>query len=104
MGFRAVPLSPRTLHLHLPSLSQFSLLPSLPLSRPLNSLRKVTHCFYRFASTSSVFTPSSTSAIGQQPLCKGFQLESSLDKRYIVDEVLSERPAAGRVWYVYRAT
>ncbi|KAI1291253.1 kinase-like protein [Xylaria venustula] len=104
MGPRAVPLSARTLHLHLPSLSQFSVLPSLPLSRAQNSPRKVTHYFYRFASMSSVFTPTSTSAIGQQPLPKGLQLKSSLDKCYVIDEVLSERPAAGRIWCVYRAT
>ncbi|KAI3321872.1 kinase-like protein [Xylariaceae sp. AK1471] len=104
MGPRAVLLSARTLHLHLPSLSQFSVLPSLPLSRAQNSPRKVTHCFYRFASTSSFFTPTSTSAIGQQRLPGGLQLKSSLDKCYVIDEVLSERPAAGRIWCVYRAT
>ncbi|KAI0547290.1 kinase-like domain-containing protein [Xylaria curta] len=53
---------------------------------------------------SSVFTHTSTSAIGQQPLPKGLQLKSSRDKCYVIDEVLSERPAAGRIWCVYRAT
>ncbi|KAI0968255.1 kinase-like protein [Xylaria arbuscula] len=102
MGPRAVPLSARALHLHLLSLSQFSVLPSL--SRAQNSPRKATQCFYRFASMSSVFTPTSTSAIKRQPLPKGLQLKSSLDKCYVIDEVLSERSAAGRIWCVYRAT
>ncbi|KAK7740671.1 hypothetical protein SLS53_005139 [Cytospora paraplurivora] len=53
---------------------------------------------------SSVSTPTPASPIGQQPLPKGLQLKSSLDKCYVVDEVLSERPAAGRIWCVYRAT
>ncbi|KAI0818037.1 kinase-like protein [Xylaria sp. FL0064] len=104
MGPRAIPLSAWTLRLRLPSLSQFSVLPSLPLSRAQNSPRKVPHYFYRSASMSSVFTPTSTSAIGQQPLPRGLQLKSSLDKYYVIDEVLSERPAAGRIWCVYRAT
>ncbi|KAI1423748.1 kinase-like protein [Xylaria sp. FL1777] len=104
MGLRAVPLSARTLRLRLLSLSQSSVLPSLPLSRAQNLPRKVIHYFYQSASMSSVFTPTSTSAIGQQPLPRGLQLKSSLDKCYVIDEVLSERPAAGRIWCVYRAT
>ncbi|KAI1149052.1 kinase-like domain-containing protein [Nemania diffusa] len=53
---------------------------------------------------SLVPTPNFTSAVGQQPLPMGFQLKSSLDKSYVIEEVLSERPAAGRTWRVYRAT
>ncbi|KAI1736163.1 hypothetical protein F4680DRAFT_452172 [Xylaria scruposa] len=53
---------------------------------------------------SSVFTHTSTSAIGQQPLPRGLQLKSSLDKCYVIDEVLSERPAAGGIRCAYRAT
>ena len=53
---------------------------------------------------SSASAPNSASAIGQQPLPMGLQLKSSLGKSYVVQEVLSERPAAGRIWCVYRAT
>ncbi|KAI1310604.1 kinase-like protein [Xylaria venustula] len=48
-----------------------------------NSPRKATRCIYRFASKSLVFTPTST---------------------YVIDEVPSERTAAGRIWCVYRTT
>ncbi|GAB1319190.1 hypothetical protein MFIFM68171_09400 [Madurella fahalii] len=51
---------------------------------------------------SSVFTPTSASAIGQQPLPMGLQLKSSLDKCYVIDEVLSERSAAGRICFPER--
>ncbi|KAK4033837.1 kinase-like domain-containing protein [Parachaetomium inaequale] len=88
MGLRAVQLSARTLRHRLPSFYQSS----------------TTCSSHRFASMSSVSTPISASAIGQQPLPIGLQVRSSLDKSYVVDEVLSERPAAGRIWYVYRAT
>ncbi|KAI1120361.1 kinase-like protein [Nemania abortiva] len=101
MGTRAVPLFARTLRRRLPSISQFRV---LPVSRTHISPRKVTHCFYRSASMSSISTPTSTSAIGQQPLPRGLQVKSSLEKCYVIDEVLSERHAAGRIWCVYRAT
>lgn len=104
MGPRAVQSSARTLRLRLPSLYQVSFLPSPPLYQAQTPLqRATTHCYSRFASLSSSSTPTTPSAVGQQPLPKGFQLKSSLDKCYIIDEVLSERPAYGRVWCVYRA-
>ncbi|KAK5654702.1 hypothetical protein OQA88_7026 [Cercophora sp. LCS_1] len=52
----------------------------------------------------SVSAPPSASAVGKQPLPIGLQLKSSLRKCYVIDEVLSERSAAGRIWCVYRAT
>lgn len=104
MGPCTVPLPARTLRLRLPSLYRISVLPSIPLSNPRNSPRKATHCSHRFASVSSVFAPTSASAIRRQPLPMGLQLKSPLDKCYIIDEVLSERHAAGRIWCVYRAT
>ncbi|KAI1114990.1 kinase-like protein [Nemania sp. NC0429] len=104
MGARAIPLSAQTLRLWLPAIRELSVFPSLYLSRQRNSPQKLTQCSYRFASTSSVTTLISASAIRQQPLPMGFQLKSSLDKCYVIDEVLSERPAAGRIWCVYRAT
>ncbi|KAK3904458.1 kinase-like domain-containing protein [Staphylotrichum tortipilum] len=103
MGPRAVQLSARTLRRRLPSLYQSSVILLRPLSRPQNSPQNATHCSHRFASMSSVSAPTSTSAIRQQPLPIGLQLKSSLGKCYIIDEVLSERPAAGRIWCVYRA-
>ncbi|KAJ8109110.1 hypothetical protein ONZ43_g6229 [Nemania bipapillata] len=53
---------------------------------------------------SSFFTPTSTSIIAQQPLPRGLQIKSSSDKCYVIDEVLSEQPAAGKIWRVYHAT
>src|SRR3569833_3848078 len=102
MGPRAVPLSARMLCFRLPSDYQFSVLPSLPLSRS-QPLRKATHCSHRFASMSSVFASTPASAVRQRPLPMGLQLKSSLGKCYVIDEVLSERPAAGRIWCVFRA-
>lgn len=105
MAIRAVQLSARTLRLCLPSLYQLSIPPSTPIHRAQPSLRKATtHCCSRFASTSSVSNPTTASAGGQQPLPRGLQLKSSLDKCYVIDEVLSERLAYGRIWCVYRAT
>lgn len=106
MGPRALQLSARTLRLRLrlPSLYQLSVLPSDPLYQAQTSPRQAKiYCYSRFASTSSDSTPATASAVGQQPLPKGFQLTSSLEKCYIIDEVLEERPAYGRVWRVYRA-
>ncbi|KAK3302912.1 kinase-like domain-containing protein [Chaetomium strumarium] len=95
MGHRAFPLSAGTLSLRLRSLYQRS-----------NSPLKAARCSqsHRAASMSSVSTPTSGYPIGQQSLHKGLHLNSSLDKWYVIHEVLSERPAAGRVWCVYRAT
>lgn len=53
---------------------------------------------------SSVSNPTPTSTDGQQPLAMGTRLKSSLGKYYTIDKVLSKRPAAGRLWCVYRAT
>ncbi|KAK0741435.1 kinase-like domain-containing protein [Schizothecium vesticola] len=53
---------------------------------------------------SSISAPTSASPPGQQPLPMGTQIKSSLGKSYVIDGVLSERPAAGRLWCVYRAT
>ena len=104
MGPRAVQLSARTLRRRLPSLYQSSVLLLHPLSRPQNSPPNEAHCSHRFASMSSVSAPTPASAIGQQPLSMRLQLESSLGKCNAIDEVLSERPAAGMIWCVYRAT
>lgn len=105
MGPRAVRFSARALRLLLPSLYQLSVLPSPPIYRAQTLVRKATiHCCSRFPSMSSASTPTNASAVVQQPLLKGFQLKSSLDKCYVIDEVLSERAAYGRVWCVYRAT
>ena len=104
MGPRAVQLSARTLCRRFPSLYQSSVLLLRPLSRPQSSPPNATHCSHRLASTSSVSAPTSAFAIGQQPLPMGSQLKSSLGRFYVIDEVLSERPAAGRIWCVYRAT
>ncbi|KAI5926593.1 kinase-like protein [Camillea tinctor] len=101
----AVSLSARRLRLHPPSLSPFSVLSSLPLSRAQSSPRKVKHCFCRFASTTkSFFNPHPIYSFVQQPLPKGSRLKSSLDKYYVIGEVLKERPVAGKIWCVYRAT
>ncbi|KAK4243044.1 kinase-like domain-containing protein [Corynascus novoguineensis] len=53
---------------------------------------------------SLVSAPTSTPAIGQQPLPIGLQLKSSLGKCYVIDEVLSKRPGARRIWCIYRTT
>ncbi|AEO71048.1 uncharacterized protein THITE_2123010 [Thermothielavioides terrestris NRRL 8126] len=106
MAPRAVQLSARTLRCRLPSLYRSSVFLSRPPSRLQNLPQKAaTHCSHRIASLSSVSTPTSASAItiGQQPLPVGSKLKSSLGKSYVIDEVLSERPAAGRIWCVYHA-
>ncbi|KAK4122596.1 kinase-like protein [Parathielavia appendiculata] len=90
VGPRAVQSSAPTLRRRLLSLDQIRL--------------TTQHCSHGFASISSVSTRTWVSAIAQQPLPTGLQLKSSLGKCYVVDKVLSERHAAGRIWYVYRAT
>ncbi|KAK4115574.1 kinase-like protein [Canariomyces notabilis] len=85
-------------------------IPRFPLSRSVsrlqNSPQQASHNSYRSSSTSpaSISTSTSTTRIGQQPLPIGLQLKSCLDKWYIIDQVLSERRAAGRTWCVYSAT
>ncbi|KAH6623288.1 kinase-like domain-containing protein [Chaetomium tenue] len=51
---------------------------------------------------SSVSALASTPTIAQQPVPfpVGLKLKSSLGKCYVIDEVLSERPVAGRIWEV----
>ncbi|KAK4206848.1 kinase-like domain-containing protein [Rhypophila decipiens] len=68
--------------------SQFCLLHPSPRSRPQTPViaRHYSHSQYN-----------------GQPLPPSSQVGSSLGKGYIIDEVLYERPAAGRVWRVYRA-
>lgn len=94
-------LSTRALRRHLPSVYQSSAL-LRPLSRLQGSPQNTIYG-YRFASTSSASAPHTVAAVGQ-PLPIGSHLDSSQGKRYAIDEVLSERPAAGRIWCVYRAT
>lgn len=101
---RATQLSAQTLRRRLPSLFRSSDFLLRPLPRPQTSPPNAAHRSHRFASMSSASNPTPTSADGQQPLAIGTQLKSSLGKCYTIDKVLSERPAAGRLWCVYRAT
>ncbi|KAH6626063.1 hypothetical protein B0J18DRAFT_130431 [Chaetomium sp. MPI-SDFR-AT-0129] len=104
MGPRAVQFSAQTLRRRVLAHYQSSLLLLHPHPRPQNSPQSATPRSHRFASLSSVSAPTSVSSIGQQPVPKGVQLKSSLGNCYVIDEVLSQRPAAGRIWCVYRAT
>jgi len=101
---RAVQISAQTLGRRFPSLYQSSVILPRPLSRSQNRPPNAAHCSHRFASISSISATTSASPTGQHPLPMGTRLKSSLGKSYVIDTVLSERPAAERIWCVYRAT
>ncbi|KAM7211214.1 Protein kinase-like domain containing protein [Rhypophila decipiens] len=111
MGLRGFRLHCWARHPRLRSLYQNSVLSSNPpaaLFRSSNSYLKAMQYSQsqslQLANMSSTSTPTSASSVGQQnPLPITSQLHSSLGKCYVIDQVLSQRTAAGRLWCVYRA-